>query len=289
MTSWISVLDIATEWGFKTIRELAIQSLAPIISPVDQVAFGEKYAVEAWLLPGFRALCSREESLTLEEGRRLGLENVIAIDCARQEIRDQMAARSTAALTTTHCLACKSSDIYTPPSPKLHPSLAQDPPSLVSFWTTGTSSMPSLTALPTPNNQKSSSACRVCGVQQGKLSLAEISRQVERSIPQLAIALEPKIRVVKAKANSKVRMKKAVAKAKAEAEAKADAQAIAKIWQEWKLKQDREKEMSKEKGKGKETELSKEKGKVKGKESEVKVEVQGVKSTQPNVISKKVS
>ncbi|ETW81135.1 hypothetical protein HETIRDRAFT_102171 [Heterobasidion irregulare TC 32-1] len=167
VASWVSVLHIATEWGFKTIRELAIQSLAPIISPVDQVA--------------------REESLTFEEGRRLGLENVIAIDCARQEIRDQMAARSTAALTTTHCLACKASDIYTPPSPKVDPSAAQDPPSLVSFWTTRTSSMPTFTALPTPDSLKSS-AGRVCGVQRGKLSPTEISRQVARSIPQLVIA-----------------------------------------------------------------------------------------------------
>ena len=247
MASWVSVLHIATEWGFKTIRELAIQSLAPIISPVDQVVFGKKYAVDAWLLPGFRALCSREESLTLEEGRRLGLENVIAIDCARQEIRDQMAARSTAALTTTHCLACKASDIYTSTSPTL-------------------------------GSQKKYPTCPQCDVERGNLSRAEISHQVERMIPQFAIALEAKLQAERAEAELKAMLKTQLeAAAVAEAEAKAKAEAMARLEQEWEWEKEREKELLKEK-----VNL-----KVKERESEKERDmkpVPGVKSAKANML-----
>lgn len=58
------------------------------IDPVEKVVLARSYDVERdWLLNAYKALGSREEPLTDEEGARLGLRTVIKIAKAREMIR----------------------------------------------------------------------------------------------------------------------------------------------------------------------------------------------------------
>ncbi|TFK65315.1 hypothetical protein BDN72DRAFT_773503 [Pluteus cervinus] len=84
---WASVLKVAHEWEFESIRKLALAQIEPIATAVDEVVFGKGYDVPAWTEKGRIRLCRREEPITPEEGVRLGLEEVLKISDIRQRIR----------------------------------------------------------------------------------------------------------------------------------------------------------------------------------------------------------
>ncbi|TFY66965.1 hypothetical protein EVG20_g4115 [Dentipellis fragilis] len=86
--AWTSVLRLSTEWSFPSIRTLAIDRLLPIASPVDKVVLGRTYDLDAWLRPGFEALCDRAQSPTVDEAIRLGFRDTILITTIR-EIRSR--------------------------------------------------------------------------------------------------------------------------------------------------------------------------------------------------------
>ncbi|TFK45015.1 hypothetical protein BDQ12DRAFT_595133 [Crucibulum laeve] len=83
---WKSVLKLATEWGLSDIRSLAIEKLAPIASAVDQVVIGHAYDIPSWLAPAYKALVEREVPFTVEEGKMLGIEKLLNIMQAKQEL-----------------------------------------------------------------------------------------------------------------------------------------------------------------------------------------------------------
>ncbi|KZP08622.1 hypothetical protein FIBSPDRAFT_761084, partial [Athelia psychrophila] len=81
---WTAILSLADRWGFKSIRALAIKQLGPIASEIDYIVLGRQYGVEKWLSDAYEAVCRRNMPLTLEEGRRLGVDDVIRINNIRQ-------------------------------------------------------------------------------------------------------------------------------------------------------------------------------------------------------------
>lgn len=85
--AWASVPHLASIWDFPSIRELAIESFEPSATDVDKVVLGHKYGHHEWLLPGYSGLVAREEPLTMEEGTRLGMRDVVDINNAREKIR----------------------------------------------------------------------------------------------------------------------------------------------------------------------------------------------------------
>ncbi|KAJ4471528.1 hypothetical protein J3R30DRAFT_1090883 [Lentinula aciculospora] len=84
---WTSVLKLATRWDFDSIRELAVESLTSSASPADLIILAHRYDVSQWLLPEYMELCVRDEPLSLEEGRKLGVNTVVAINQIRHQIR----------------------------------------------------------------------------------------------------------------------------------------------------------------------------------------------------------
>jgi hypothetical protein len=84
---WSSILDISAQWAFESIQSLAIEQLTFLASPVDKIVMGRKHKVDKWLPDAYRDVCERERTLTLEEGLRLGMPEVIKISHARQAIR----------------------------------------------------------------------------------------------------------------------------------------------------------------------------------------------------------
>ncbi|KAI0060588.1 hypothetical protein BV25DRAFT_1807048, partial [Artomyces pyxidatus] len=68
---WKAVLRLASEWGFESIRELAIDRLEPIASAVDKIIVARSYDLTEWLVPAYAELCHRPSPLSLEEHLRL--------------------------------------------------------------------------------------------------------------------------------------------------------------------------------------------------------------------------
>jgi hypothetical protein len=83
---WRSVLHIASEWGFASIRRLAIRELVPLTSPIDKIAIGLRYDIYDWLLDAYVAVCTRTNSLTEDEGEKLGVKDVIHISSIRDAL-----------------------------------------------------------------------------------------------------------------------------------------------------------------------------------------------------------
>ncbi|KZP04904.1 hypothetical protein FIBSPDRAFT_806278, partial [Athelia psychrophila] len=82
---WSGILHLADKWTFQSIRALAITQIAPIASSIDRIVFGRLYGINEWLTSAYHAVCTRPDPLTLEEGRRLGVDDVIRINAIRQE------------------------------------------------------------------------------------------------------------------------------------------------------------------------------------------------------------
>ncbi|KIL57494.1 hypothetical protein M378DRAFT_112837, partial [Amanita muscaria Koide BX008] len=77
---WISVLGLASKWGFNSLRSRAISEIEQTLdSPIDMVTLGRQYGIPAFLLPGYAVLCQSTVPLSDEEGLRLGMEDVLNI------------------------------------------------------------------------------------------------------------------------------------------------------------------------------------------------------------------
>ncbi|KAG6864789.1 hypothetical protein C0991_007163 [Blastosporella zonata] len=85
---WTAVLDLASRWKFKDIRELSIKELAKFeIDPIEKIELQQKYEVKRqWAWSAFNTLCSRTNGLDVGEGRRLGVETVIDISAVRERL-----------------------------------------------------------------------------------------------------------------------------------------------------------------------------------------------------------
>jgi hypothetical protein len=71
------------------VKELAIRELQSLsIAPLEKIVLYQKYAVNRDLLqPAFIALTIRDEPITIEEGRDLGLETALQLAEAREVAR----------------------------------------------------------------------------------------------------------------------------------------------------------------------------------------------------------
>ncbi|KIL60114.1 hypothetical protein M378DRAFT_168517 [Amanita muscaria Koide BX008] len=84
---WISVLRLASKWGFEGLRSRAISKIEQTLdSPIDMVTLGRQYGIPAFLLPGYAILCQSTVPLSDEEGLRLGAEDVLKIYRIRHEL-----------------------------------------------------------------------------------------------------------------------------------------------------------------------------------------------------------
>ncbi|EIM89153.1 uncharacterized protein STEHIDRAFT_167045 [Stereum hirsutum FP-91666 SS1] len=83
---WTLLLEFSTYMGLDSVRELAIERLDPIASPVDKIVEGTACGVDRWLVPSITELCGREKFLTLDESIRLGVRRVHLIASVRERI-----------------------------------------------------------------------------------------------------------------------------------------------------------------------------------------------------------
>ncbi|KAF8643553.1 hypothetical protein AX16_008941 [Volvariella volvacea WC 439] len=81
---WTSVLCVSSYLSFQSVRSLSISTLSIVATPIDKIILGRRYGITHWLDDAYCALCTRRTPLTREEGRRLGLDDVVSIMEARQ-------------------------------------------------------------------------------------------------------------------------------------------------------------------------------------------------------------
>lgn len=95
LPEWISILQLATRWLFDDIRALAIAELSDFkIDPVQKVAIALQCDIPEWLHSAYMVLCIRKNPLTLEEGRKLGVDVVTKLAYAREIYRDNNTHRN---------------------------------------------------------------------------------------------------------------------------------------------------------------------------------------------------
>jgi hypothetical protein len=87
---WCKLLVISSKLDCGEVRTRAIEELtpnAPKVSPVDRIELGTKYNVPQWLPEAYADLFIREDHLTKEEGRKLGLEITVKVLKGRDRCR----------------------------------------------------------------------------------------------------------------------------------------------------------------------------------------------------------
>lgn len=86
---WTSILKLAHTWNFIEVKELAIRGLESLQIPaLQKVVLYQTYDVDRnRLQTAYTALTVRDEPLTIEEGRELGLETSLQLARAREVAR----------------------------------------------------------------------------------------------------------------------------------------------------------------------------------------------------------
>jgi hypothetical protein len=96
LSEWTDVLHLSTKWGFEHLRTAAITAIVPLASAVDKLVLGRTYGFEDWVPGAYTDLLKREDDLTLDEAKKMALEDVVAIAKGRREARTQRIKPDTA-------------------------------------------------------------------------------------------------------------------------------------------------------------------------------------------------
>ncbi|KAH9485755.1 hypothetical protein JR316_0002670 [Psilocybe cubensis] len=90
-SEWITILKLACDYRFNEVKLLAIRGLEMSnLTTVQRIQIYELYHVERqYLVPLYDVLCRREECLTEEEAKELGLPTTLLIFRIREILRSQ--------------------------------------------------------------------------------------------------------------------------------------------------------------------------------------------------------
>lgn len=76
---WTSVLVLASQWHFSSLRDYAIYRLEKITTPAQRISLAKTQHIPKWLVPAYIELCSQKAPLDRSDARLLGLDDVLAI------------------------------------------------------------------------------------------------------------------------------------------------------------------------------------------------------------------
>jgi len=87
LESWIALLSFSTRFICDKIRARSIREIESIqsrVDPIERIVLAVRHTVPQWLPGAYQELCQRQESLSEEEGEKLGLPTVIKLMRARE-------------------------------------------------------------------------------------------------------------------------------------------------------------------------------------------------------------
>lgn len=89
VADWVAILNLSHRWAFPEVKDLAVRELEKqSMGDVDRVVVYQDNKVDLNLLiPCYAALCERDEPLTAQEGRRMGIETSLTIAHLREMAR----------------------------------------------------------------------------------------------------------------------------------------------------------------------------------------------------------
>ncbi|KAK0195978.1 hypothetical protein F5146DRAFT_1133417 [Armillaria mellea] len=92
-SDWHKVLVLACQYKMTDIRDRAVTKV-PALDPIEKVELAMKYGLKDWLVPAYVDLCMKDltthNRLTAEEGKKIGLEGVLALADVKQDILDHL-------------------------------------------------------------------------------------------------------------------------------------------------------------------------------------------------------
>ncbi|KAI6004922.1 hypothetical protein EDD15DRAFT_1025469 [Pisolithus albus] len=84
---WTSVLKLSTAWNFESLRQASIDALMESgIGAVDRVVLSQQYHIKGWLLPALNELARRQEPISLEEAKRMGIDITVQLASVRERV-----------------------------------------------------------------------------------------------------------------------------------------------------------------------------------------------------------
>lgn len=87
LESWVSLLSFSTRFICDKIRARSIRELEAIqsrVDPIERIVLAVRHNIPQWLSGAYQELCQRQDSISEEEGERLGLSTVIKLMRARE-------------------------------------------------------------------------------------------------------------------------------------------------------------------------------------------------------------
>jgi len=87
LESLVSLLSFSTRFICDKIRARSIRELEAIqsrVDPIERIVLAVRHNIPQWLSGAYQELCQRHDSLSEEEGERLGLPTVIKLMKARE-------------------------------------------------------------------------------------------------------------------------------------------------------------------------------------------------------------
>lgn len=88
---WLSILRLATRWGFNNVKELTVRELEKLdIECVDKISIYHEHNIsKLYLIPSYVTIVKRDKPLTFTEGVKLGMETVLRVADARERARQR--------------------------------------------------------------------------------------------------------------------------------------------------------------------------------------------------------
>jgi hypothetical protein len=82
------VLQLSTRWDFASIRRLALNNIQPP-TPHDRLLLARTYSVNDWVVPALYELCERSAPLSLNEARKMDVEDLVLVATVREDVRNR--------------------------------------------------------------------------------------------------------------------------------------------------------------------------------------------------------
>ncbi|CAE6524048.1 unnamed protein product [Rhizoctonia solani] len=75
----IPAFRLANMWNFSDLRAFLLPLAEKHLSDIDKILFAREFDIKGWLAPVHIRLCQRQEKLTTEEARKLGVDSLLLI------------------------------------------------------------------------------------------------------------------------------------------------------------------------------------------------------------------
>jgi hypothetical protein len=120
LVQWTDVLNLSSKWGFDDIRITSVEAILPLASPVDKIVLGRtNIDCSGWIADAYADLLKREESLTVDEARRMPIEDVVTIARGRCDIRTEKLRPHVEVKAFVKCLLNPDTTYKTPATSKV--------------------------------------------------------------------------------------------------------------------------------------------------------------------------